>query len=85
MKDRGLIPGTIALAVVLAFCAFAIYTGVHSLPAANQHYLDIVLGVLVAKFSDVIGFYFGSSRSAERAAQREPVHVPPPADLAKKS
>lgn len=83
MKDRGLIPGTIALAVVLAFCAFAVYTGVHSLPVANQHYLDIVLGVLVAKFSDVIGYYFGSSKSAERV--NPPVHVPPPSTEPKKS
>lgn len=79
MKDRGIVIGAIALVVVLSFCAFAIWIGLHPLPAANQHFLDIALGALVTQFANVCAYYFGSSRSAEqRPPIRPPATVPDP-------
>lgn len=80
MKDRGLVAGTIALIIVAAFCAFAVYIGFFPTPAANQHFIDLALGALIAQFANVTGYYFGSSKSAERAAvpERPPVTVPLP-------
>lgn len=91
MKGRGCVAGAIALVVVLSFCGFALWAGFAPLPNANQHYLDLALGALVAQFANVCAYFFGSSRSAERAQDHietlapgpKPaprVTVPPPAD-----
>lgn len=61
-----LVPGTIALVIVLSFCAFSIYVGLRPLPNANQHFIDIALGALVTQFANVSAYFFGSSKSAER-------------------
>lgn len=66
MHDKGFVVGAIGLMVVLAFCAFAVYIGFYPTPAANQHFIDISLGALVTQFANVIGYYFGSSRTAEQ-------------------
>lgn len=73
MKDRGIVAGTLAVMVVLAFCGFAIYVGLVPLPVRNDHFIDIALGALVGQFANVIGYYFGSSRTAE---QRQPIRPP---------
>ena len=79
MKDRGIVAGTLAVIVVVAFCGFAIYVGIMPLPEANQHFIDIALGALVGQFANVIGYYFGSSRTADqREPQKQPVTVPLP-------
>lgn len=79
MKDRGLVAGTIALIVVAAFCAFAIYVGFFPTPAGNQHFIDLSLGALIAQFANVTGYYFGSSKTADQqTAQRHSVTVPLP-------
>lgn len=79
MKDRGLVAGTIALIIVAAFCAFAIYIGFFPTPAQNQHFIDLALGALIAQFANVTGYYFGSSKSAEnQQAERRQVTVPLP-------
>lgn len=65
-ENRQLVSGAIALVIVLSFCAFAIYVGLRPVPSANQHYLDIALGALVAQFANVSAYFFGSSKSAER-------------------
>jgi hypothetical protein len=79
MKDRGIVAGTLAVIVVVAFCGFAIYVGIMPLPEANQHFIDIALGALVGQFANVIGYYFGSSRTADqRQPQRPPATVPLP-------
>ncbi len=79
MKDRGLVAGTIALIIVAAFCAFAVYIGFFPTPAANQHFIDLALGALIAQFANVTGYYFGSSKSAEQQqAERWQVTVPLP-------
>lgn len=81
MKDRGLVIGAIALVVVLSFCAFSIWIGLRPLPQANQHFIDIALGALVTQFANVCAYFFGSSRSAERAAPERPqATVPAPLD-----
>lgn len=67
MKERGNVTAAIALIIVLSFCAFAIYIGLRPLPNANQHFIDIALGALVTQFANVSAYFFGSSRSAERA------------------
>ena len=93
MRERGIVPGIIALAVVLSFCGFALWIGFAQLPNSNQHYLDIALGALVTQFANVCAYFFGSSRSAERAQghleamttdanapkSRAPVNAPPSA------
>ena len=79
MKDRGIVAGTLAVMVVLAFCGFAIYVGLVPLPEKNDHFIDIALGALVGQFANVIGYYFGSSRNTEqRQPERTPVTVPLP-------
>lgn len=83
-NKQQLIPGTIALMIVFSFCAFAIYVGLRPLPSANQHYLDIALGALVAQFANISAYFFGSSKSAERAhatieQSATPAIVQPPA------
>jgi len=80
MKDRGIVAGTLAVMVVMAFCGFAIYVGLVPLPEKNDHFIDIALGALVGQFANVIGYYFGSSRSADKHAERLTVTVPPPLD-----
>ena len=80
MKDRGIVAGTLAVMVVMAFCGFAIYVGLVPLPEKNDHFIDIALGALVGQFANVIGYYFGSSRSADKQGERPPVTVPPPLD-----
>ena len=67
MKGNQFVAGFIGCMVVLAVCAFAIYIGVKPLPEANQHFIDITLGALLGQFANVIGYYYGSSRSAENA------------------
>lgn len=78
MKDRGIVSGTIAVIVVIAFCGFAIYVGIVPLPQVNQHFIDIALGALVGQFANVIGYYFGSSHGADKQAERPTVTVPLP-------
>ena len=81
MKDRGIVAGTLAVMVVMAFCGFAIYVGLVPLPEKNDHFIDIALGALVGQFANVIGYYFGSSRSMEQQKpDRPPVTVPSPLD-----
>ena len=81
MKDRGIVAGTLAVMVVMAFCGFAIYVGLVPLPEKNDHFIDIALGALVGQFANVIGYYFGSSRSTEQQKpDRPPVTVPSPLD-----
>lgn len=66
MKEHEKIMSAIALIVVVSFCTFAVYVGLWTVPLPNQHYVDIALGALVAAFSTVLSYYFGSSRSAEK-------------------
>lgn len=64
-----------SLAAVIVICFFAcIYMLVAiSMPPANENMLYILLGVLAAKFSDVVGYFFGSS--AGSAAKDETIKL----------
>ena len=46
--------------VILTFAAFY-FVFTKTFPTANRDMVMMVLGVLMSKFSDLIGFYFGSS------------------------
>lgn len=67
MKDRGRVSGAIAILIVGGFLAFCIYCGTKPLPQANHDILNIVAGALIASFTSVTNYFFGSSKSAERA------------------
>lgn len=69
MKAHQYVMSAIAIIVVLSFCLFAVYIGFRQTPQANQHFIDLSLGALIAQFTTVISFYFGSSRSAEKKDQ----------------
>lgn len=75
MKDRQLIGGTLAIIVTLATCALAGYLLFRPYPAANGTLINFVLGSLVTQFTIVVGYYFGSSRNAEKQP-RSPITVP---------
>lgn len=79
MRDRGFFGAAIAGAIVLGFLAFAIFAGIHPLPQANRDILNTIVGILNSALMYVVGYYFGSSRTAEqRQPERPPVTVPPP-------
>ena len=66
-RDGETVKSVIAIIIVACVCFFSVYAGIYTLPAANEKFLWFVLGALVTKFSGVFDYYFGSSRSAERA------------------
>lgn len=66
MKDREIFGALIAGAIVVGFLAFAIFAGIHPLPQANREILNTIVGILNSALVYVVGYYFGSSRSAER-------------------
>jgi len=80
MKDRGIVGSVIALVIVLLYCALIVALLFVPLPAVNAKYFDGLVMALVAQVAAVVGYYFGSSRSAERAAtpSRPPATVPLP-------
>ncbi|HEY9664839.1 MAG TPA: hypothetical protein V6C65_40890 [Allocoleopsis sp.] len=66
MQQREHTMEILALVVVLSFCAFAIYVGIWPIPEKNTGFINICLGALVAQFANILSYYFGSSRSAEK-------------------
>jgi hypothetical protein len=66
-RDGESVKSVLAIIIVASVCFFAVYAGIFTLPQANEKFLWFLLGALVTKFSGVFDFYFGSSRSAERA------------------
>jgi|GEM_PF-7108425 len=74
----------LALLIVACICAFAVFAGIYTLPQANEKFLWFVLGAMTTKFSGVFDYYFGSSRSAERSADRLAAATPaaPPPTVA---
>lgn len=81
MKDKGMVAGAIALVIVALFASILLVLMFRVIPAANQHAFDGLVTALVSMVSGVIGYYFGSSRSAETTIrERQPVTVPRPLD-----
>lgn len=66
MQQREHTMEVLALVVVLSFCAFAVYVGIWPIPEKNTGFINICLGALVAQFANILSYYFGSSRSAEK-------------------
>lgn len=52
-----------ALIVIAFFITIYLLVKI-SMPEANKDLLLIVIGALVAKFGDVVGYFFGSSKSS---------------------
>ena len=86
MKERGLISGLIALLIVSLFCAVLVALFFRVVPDANQNAFNGLVTALVSMVSGVIGYYFGSSRSAEHAqatiAAATPAAQPSAAEVA---
>ena len=50
--------------IVLGFFVILAYLIVTPAPQENKDVLLILLGALVAKFSDVVGYFYGSSKGS---------------------
>lgn len=57
----------IGLVVILGFMSWALVY--RQVPAENETGLSILLGILSAQVSMVVGFYFGSSASTKKQAE----------------
>jgi hypothetical protein len=58
--------GAIVVLGILAIIGLLVYV---PMPAENKDALMLVLGVLAAKFSDVIAYFFGSSKGSADKTQ----------------
>jgi hypothetical protein len=50
--------------IVCAFFAVIVILLTVSMPQANENMLYILLGALVAKFGDVVSYFYGTSKSS---------------------
>ena len=50
--------------IVMAFFAVIIVLLTIEMPKSNENMLYILLGALVAKFGDVVNYFYGSSKSS---------------------
>ena len=50
--------------IVLAFFAVVVILLVVEMPKTNENMLYILLGTLVAKFGDVVSYFYGSSKGS---------------------
>lgn len=65
IQTKDVTPRLLAIAVTLGFFGLLALMAFHTMPAANQNVLDIMLGALGAAFTGVIHFYFGSSSGSQ--------------------
>lgn len=65
MKGADITAGAVALSVlsILGFIAWALVY--MPIPAENQNAITVLLGVVAAQVSGVVGYYFGSSASSK--------------------
>lgn len=65
MKGADITAGAVALSVlsILAFIAWALVY--MPIPQENQNAITVLLGVVAAQVSGVVGYYFGSSASSK--------------------
>ena len=54
----------LAALIVLVFCALTYVVFIKSLPPENKDIAYMVIGALVMKFGDVVGYFFNSSKSS---------------------
>lgn len=64
MKTKDIYMYVLGAIIVLAFFATIYILATIEMPAANEKLLYIVIGALVAKFSDVVAYFFGSSKGS---------------------
>jgi cytochrome c biogenesis protein CcdA len=60
----------------LSFCGLVYLLVFHAIPVDNRDLANIIFGILAAKFGDVVGFFFGSSRDAAVANSRMSAATP---------
>ena len=60
-KNKTVYMYTLGAVIVACFFAVIYLLVAMAMPPANENMLYILLGVLAAKFSDVVGYFFGSS------------------------
>lgn len=65
MKGADITAGAVALSVlsILGFIAWALVY--MPIPQENQNAITVLLGVVAAQVSGVVGYYFGSSASSK--------------------
>jgi len=64
MKVKDIPMLVLAGAVVVGFFALMYLLVYHAIPAENKEILNIVVGALIASFTAVVGYYFGSSKGS---------------------
>lgn len=72
MNTRCSMDSTVALITTVAFVASIAAVMFHLVPDANRDMANVLLGALAAKFTDVVGFYFGSSRNPQQQQAQQP-------------
>jgi amino acid transporter len=60
---------SLAALIVICIVLFIILLVFMPLPEVNSHMLDIALGALLAAFSTVVGYFFGSSKGSSEKTQ----------------
>lgn len=79
MNDKGRVAGLIAVLIVGLFVVVTIGLFVRVIPQANVSAFNGLVTALVGMVSGIIGYFFGSSRTAERAQSHiETVTTPSP-------
>lgn len=64
MKTRDILMYILGGLIVIAFFATVYLLIYQVVPLDNKDILLIVIGALVAKFGDVVGYFYGSSRGS---------------------
>jgi len=63
-KSRDIFMYVLGGLIVVAFFAVIIILLTVSMPTTNENMLYILLGALVAKFGDVVSYFYGSSKGS---------------------
>jgi CDP-diglyceride synthetase len=80
MKAKEIYMYALGAMIVLGIFAITVFVLYREMPATNKDLMLMILGVLLAKFADVIGYFYGSSKgSADKNAilGRPPDSTPP--------
>lgn len=69
MRFKELLPSILAVVVTLGFFIMLGIVVFHTEPAGNEQFLNILFGILAAKFASVIDYHFGSSSGSAAKTQ----------------
>lgn len=64
MKAKDIYMYALGALIVLGFFALLYLVVVVTIPSPNKEVSLLVIGALVAKFSDVVGYFYGSSKGS---------------------